>query len=201
MTPDLKCAVCKSADRNEIETALLQGRTANSIAKNYTMSRNTIERHAQKCIPEILARSRHADVLKRGDMIVNRADRLWDESIAVMERAKGDSERTIEELVADVPEPYREGLAYAAKVLAACDVRVLHAIREARPSLELLAKAVGQIKDETTVNIHLAPDFAELRDAILKALAPHREAYQDVADAMLEFVARRTVPDGDSALH
>ncbi|MEM8950486.1 MAG: hypothetical protein AAGC99_14245 [Pseudomonadota bacterium] len=79
--------------------------------------------------------------------------------------------------------------------MAASDEMVLKAAREVRPSLELLGKLVGQLGENATINIHQAPDFQELRAAILEALQPHHEARLDVADAMLEFVARREVGD------
>ena len=60
------------------------------------------------------------------------------------------------------------------------------AIREARGCVELLGKLAGQLKDSPTINVILMPEWRELQTAILKALAPHRDARLAVTTALAE---------------
>lgn len=61
----------------------------------------------------------------------------------------------------------------------------LSAIREARGNLELLAKLSGELQQEGTVNLHLSPEYLEVRTAILVAVEPYPEAAQAISRAML----------------
>jgi hypothetical protein len=199
------CRVCRHEQRDAIEAALLRGESLSGIARLRRLSRDTIRHHRDRCIPETLARSRHGEALKRGDRLLEQAARLYDEYHAVMERAKQASERTRAALLQNFPEDLRPAVVDAVQALAVNDHMILRAVREARPSLELLGKLAGQIKAEMAINLHAAPDFVEIRRALIEALTPYPEAQQAAADAMLEFVARRTPPGEDrpgaGALH
>lgn len=61
-------------------------------------------------------------------------------------------------------------------------IRAFHA--EARRDLELLAKLMGELAQEGTINIVLAPEWVELRTTILAALVPHPAARLAVARAL-----------------
>ena len=67
---------------------------------------------------------------------------------------------------------------------------ILRAAREVRPTLELLAKLQGQLKEQIVINLASSPQYAELREAILEAVKPHHEAWLSLSDAMNEFQAR-----------
>jgi hypothetical protein len=61
----------------------------------------------------------------------------------------------------------------------------LAAIREARGTLELLARLQGELQDTTTVNVLVAsPEWLSLRGAILAALEPYPAARAAVAKAV-----------------
>jgi hypothetical protein len=52
----------------------------------------------------------------------------------------------------------------------------LSAIREARGNLELLAKLLGELDERPVVNLHVSPEWLELRAMIVGALEPYTEA-------------------------
>jgi hypothetical protein len=52
----------------------------------------------------------------------------------------------------------------------------LSAIREARSNLELLAKLLGELDERPVVNLHISPEWLELRAVIVGALEPYSEA-------------------------
>ena len=65
------------------------------------------------------------------------------------------------------------------------DLKVaLAAIREARGNLELLAKLLGQLQQEGTVNVLIAPEWLQVRAVLLQALQPYHDAKYAVAGAL-----------------
>jgi hypothetical protein len=52
----------------------------------------------------------------------------------------------------------------------------LSAIREARSNLELLAKLLGELDERPVLNLHVSPEWLELRALIVVALEPYSEA-------------------------
>ena len=69
-------------------------------------------------------------------------------------------------------------------------------MREARGCLELLAKLTGELQQEGSINVLIAPEWLALRGALLAALAPYAEARTAVAAALL---ALEGSPDGARA--
>jgi hypothetical protein len=60
----------------------------------------------------------------------------------------------------------------------------LAAIREARSNLELLAKLLGELDERSVVNLHVSPQWLELRAVIVGALEPHPAAHTAVLRAL-----------------
>ena len=58
------------------------------------------------------------------------------------------------------------------------------AIREQARIIELLLKVAGELQQEGTINILVAPQWIDLRTVILQALAPYPEARLAVAEAV-----------------
>ncbi len=71
------------------------------------------------------------------------------------------------------------------KAEASGDLRTaLSAIREARGNLELLAKLLGELQQEGTVNVLVAPEWVSLRTVVVEALAPYPQAKTAVLEAL-----------------
>jgi hypothetical protein len=60
----------------------------------------------------------------------------------------------------------------------------LSAIREARGNLELLAKLLGELDERPLVNLHVSPEWVELRAVIVGALEPYSAAREAVLRAI-----------------
>jgi hypothetical protein len=52
----------------------------------------------------------------------------------------------------------------------------LAAITQARGNLELLGKLAGELDERPVVNLHISPEWLELRAVIVGALEPYSEA-------------------------
>ncbi len=53
-------------------------------------------------------------------------------------------------------------------------MRALAAIREARETVELLAKMAGELRDGTTVNVLVNPQWLSIQAVLLEALVGRR---------------------------
>jgi hypothetical protein len=60
----------------------------------------------------------------------------------------------------------------------------LAAIREARGNLELIGEVTKELDRTPTLNLHLNPQWIELRTMIVGALEPHTEAKESVLKAI-----------------
>ncbi len=60
----------------------------------------------------------------------------------------------------------------------------LAAIREARGSVELLARLAGELKDSPTINLVLSAEWLAVQAVVLTALEPHPEARLAVSSAL-----------------
>jgi hypothetical protein len=58
---------------------------------------------------------------------------------------------------------------------------MLKAVAQLRPSVELLAKLVGDLDERPQVNVTLSPEWQRIRGAVLDALAPYPDARMAVA--------------------
>lgn len=94
----------------------------------------------------------------------------------------------------DLPGKVAELLATAEELLAVAreagqGAGMLAAMREARASIELLAKLSGQLRsgDTTTVNIVLSehPEWQRIRAAMVEALDPYPDASAAVSAALM----------------
>ena len=189
MEPGRSCLICVHDERDAIECDILAGKSLRTIGKAFGVAHETVRRHRDGCIPGLLARSRRAEAARRGDRLFQQADYLYAKAVAVLERAEEARDTALK--LDDLSKSERQRVAALAEALAGSDQMVLRAIREARPTLELLAKLAGQIREEVTLNLVQAPDYQALRATILEAVRPHPEAHLALADAMNEFQVER----------
>jgi hypothetical protein len=60
----------------------------------------------------------------------------------------------------------------------------LAAISQARGNLELMGKLAGKLDERPVVNLHVSPEWLELRAVIIGALEPHPAAHRGVLRAL-----------------
>jgi hypothetical protein len=153
-----KCVVCEHEKINEINEALLAGETYRNIAKRFSVSISSLSRHKNQHIPKAMTKAQEAQEVAQADNLLEQVQNLQAKALSILAKAE-----------------------------ASGDLRTaLTGIREARACLELLAKLQGEMQQEGTVNITLAPEWLELRTVILQSLEPWPEARLAIAQAVKE---------------
>jgi hypothetical protein len=161
------CLVCRSAARASIEAALLRGEPADAIeAAHGAPSADTIRRHAQVCILELLHAARTED-----------ARELLQEARSAIEELV-DYART---LLKDANQGERDEDGHT--VRGSLRERAASIAAAAR-AFELLGKITGELGPDVEIRILELPQWAVLRSALLAALGPFPEAMAAVVAAL-----------------
>ena len=149
------CTICQHEQRPEIDAALLNGEALRDIARRYATSKDALARHREH-LPSKLVKAREAEEVTQADTLLEQVRSLQTRALSILDRAD-----------------------------KAGDLRTaLGAIREARSNLELLAKLLGELQQEGTVNVTLTPEWLGLRAVVIAALTPYPEAAQAVSRAL-----------------
>jgi hypothetical protein len=152
-----RCTVCGHLERHAIDEVLVTGAPYRSVAKQFELSESAVYRHKTEHLPVHLLKAREVEEAARADNLLEQVRTLQAHSLGILDRAE-----------------------------KAGDLRTaLAAISQARGNLELLAKLSGELQQEGTVNLHLSPEYLEVRTAILVALEPYPEAARAISRAML----------------
>jgi hypothetical protein len=160
MTVARECTVCAHPDAVLINEAIVgvgeQGKLSNrAITRQYGLSKDAVRRHSEH-IPQLLAKALEAFSASKADELLEQVRALQGKTLRTLMRAEGyDDLRT-----------------------------VLAAVREARGNVELLAKLRGELDTRPVINIHLSPQWLELRAIIVGALEPYADARESVLSAL-----------------
>jgi hypothetical protein len=112
--------------------------------------------HLREHLPALLALARDAERAARADSLLDRIEALQSRTLGILEATE-----------------------------EAQDHRVaLAAIREARGNLELIGEVTKELERTPTLNVHLNPEWIELRTLIITALEPHEDARDSVLRAI-----------------
>jgi hypothetical protein len=152
------CTVCSHAQRYEIEELLAtrQG-TYRGIARIYSVSEDAVSRHvASGHISELIALAADAERAAKADSLLDRLEALHRRTLTILEASEDTNE-------------HRTALA---------------AIREARSNLELIGEVTKELDRTPSLNLHLNPEWIELRTLIITALEPYSEARESVLRAI-----------------
>jgi len=150
------CTICRHADRDAIEDAFVAGTPKRRIASRYGVTERAVRHHTREHLPALLALARDAERAARADSLLDRIEALQSRTLAILEA----SQETHDHRVA------------------------LAAIREVRANLELIAEVTKELDRTPTLNLHLNPEWLELRTTIVGALDPHPEARGAVLRAL-----------------
>jgi hypothetical protein len=152
------CTVCSHEKRYEIEERLAtrQG-TYRGIARTYGLSEDAVSRHVSGGhISQLIALAADAERAARADTLLDRIEALQSRTLAILSAAEETNE-------------HRTALA---------------AIREARGNLELIGEVTKELDRTPTLNLHLNPEWLELRAVIVGALDAHPDARGAVLRAL-----------------
>jgi len=151
-----KCLVCISDDKDAINEKLISGVSVRSLAEEYNISKSAISRHRTTHLPRDLVKSKQLSEIDAADKLVERIEGLYERAVALITIAEQDKK-------------------YAPAVSA---------IKEARASLELLARISGELKSGTHLTLVYSPQWVELRQVLVQALEPFPEAKAVVVGAL-----------------
>lgn len=151
------CTICRHPHRDQVDAALIAGDSYREIAGRFSLSQSAIERHKNTHLPATLAQAQQAADVARGDTLLDQVRSLQAKALGILQKAED-----------------------------ANDLRLaLVAIREARGTLELLARLQGDLQETTTVNVLVAsPEWLSLRGAILQAVEPYPAARAALIEAL-----------------
>ena len=150
------CTVCSHESRDAIEDAFIAGTPKRRIASHYGVSERAVRYHLREHLPALLALARDACAASRADSLLDRIEALQSRTLAILEA----TEETHDHRVA------------------------LAAIREARGNLELIGEVTKELDRTPTLNLHLNPEWLELRAVIVGALDAHPDARGAVLRAL-----------------
>ncbi len=157
------CTICTlpADERQAIDTALIGGEPARSVASRYVtngrpLGRMAVQRHKDEHLPQTLAKAEAAKEINRGEELLAQVQQLRNKAVSIL-------------LAAERAGDLRTALA---------------GIREARACLELLLEAERTIDRRPQINVVLSPEWLSLRLVIVQALADHPEAQRAVVGAL-----------------
>src|SRR3989442_11375886 len=114
------CTVCRHPERPAINAALVAGEPLRDIAVRFGLSRSALDRHNGEHLPATLLRAKDAAEVAHADDLLGQVRGLGARALAILDQAEEAGER-------------RTALA---------------AIREARGVVELVARLVGELREQ-----------------------------------------------------
>lgn len=152
------CTICTHSQRDEIETALVNGTPYRNIVKQYGGSPATLTRHATDHIKQAVKASHAARSEAQALDVVQQLKAINSVTLAILKESR---------------DAKKNGLA-------------LFAIDRVQKQLELQAKLLGDINDAPQVNVWLPAPWQAIEEAIALALRPYPAAAAAVASALLQ---------------
>ncbi len=151
------CTVCNHPDIKAIDVALVAGVGVRDVASRFVpLKRSSIQRHKEAHLPKTLTKAKEAKTVAQADDLLSQVRAIRGKAKALTEKAEADGD-------------YKTAL-------AGC--------RELRGCIELMAKLMGELDERPVVNVHLAPQWVEIRTVIVQALQSHPQAAQAVTRAL-----------------
>ena len=152
------CTICRHAEREAIDSALVERQPFRHIAAQHKVSTSALVRHFDDHLPAALVAAKAAAEVAHADTILDQVQTLRDRALKILDLVEKDKDWRI----------------------------ALGAIREARSCLELLGKLAGELRDGPTINIVVSPEWRQLQALILAALEPHADARLAVVSALTD---------------
>jgi hypothetical protein len=155
------CTVCSHDQRGAIEQEIAATTSAQKISALFRVSPDAVQRHKAEHLPKTLTEARKADDDERALDVVKQLRVINGVSLQILNEARqGKDPQT-----------------------------ALKAVDRIHRQIELQAKLLGQLGDRPQINLLMAPEWLQVRTALLMALAPYTEARQAVAAALVSIEA------------
>jgi hypothetical protein len=150
------CTVCTHPSRQAIDKALIGGASMGEIAAKFRVTADAAGRHNAAHLPVRLVKAAETEDLKQALDVLVQLKAINAAALQIL----GDARRRGDPDIA------------------------LKAIDRIFRQIELQAKLLGELDDRPQVNILVAPEWLQIRAALLMALAPYGDAKAAVAQAL-----------------
>ena len=141
-----------------MEDAFLAGIPKTKIAANNGVTEQALRRHLREHLPALVALARDAERASRADTLLDRIEALQGRTEVALAKAEAD----------DNPFATFRGIA------------------EMRKNLELIGEVTRELNRTPTLNLHLNPEWVELRSVVVQSLDPFPTAREAVVRALEE---------------
>jgi hypothetical protein len=152
------CTACKHPNREEIDAALLGTDSLRKIAARWSVSKTALMRHKAAHLPKAIVKAAAVAEEISGGKLLERLKALNRETASILKEAR----------TADTKD----------------NQLALKAIARAEKQLELERRLLGEMTQDVAVDLTQAPEWQNLRTAILLALDPHPVAKAAVVKAI-----------------
>jgi hypothetical protein len=147
------CTVCASGQHAAIDLAIVNGMPNRRVAAQFKVSEQAVRRHQADHLPTTLTQAQAAEEVAQADGLLGQLAMLQADARRIGKKAEDTGE-------------LRTALA---------------SIRELVRIVELTAKMIGELDERPQVNVLVAPEWLQVRAALLEALRPYPDARQAVA--------------------
>lgn len=151
-----KCLVCTSPDKDEINNKLVSGLSVRKVGEMYGISHGAIQQHRANHLPGELVKSKQLQDVNAATDLVEKIEDLYQKAYGLIDKAEKNKSFT----------------------------GVAALIREARNSLELLARVTGDLKSGTHLTLIYSPQWIQLRQTLVKTLDKYPDAKAEVIEAL-----------------
>jgi hypothetical protein len=147
-----RCSICQHDRRQEIDEAIVAGESYSALSRKYAVSRDSVRRHRENGhVDRKLIKAKEARETIEAGTLFDRVRNLHDRALRILEKAEKS-----EQLRA-----------------------ATSAIREVRGILELEGRLRGEL-EQFSINIHLNPQWVQIRNIIVSVLEKHPESLNEV---------------------
>lgn len=180
-----RCTICIHPMRVEIDKALVTNDVGyRTVAKRFGTSEQAVFRHRANHLPMMVAQA-----LKAKRRTVPRKPFSPAAHAAELTRMQEGIQAQNERQAIDVMQQLRAINAACLEVLSKARAAgnhstLLHAVDRIHRQIELQARLLGDLQDGQTVNVLVAPEWHQVRLAVVDALRPYPDARTAVAQAL-----------------
>lgn len=157
------CSICNHPHRAEIERALVAGEPLRDIARrcpgSRPVSRSALHRHRKEHLPAHLLKAVEQEDVSQAIDVVRQLKAINVACLEILQKSRADGAHSIS----------------------------LRAVDRIQRQIELQAKLLGELQETgPQVNVLVAPEWHEVRVAVLQALTPYPEARSAVARVLTD---------------
>jgi hypothetical protein len=156
------CTICVHKQRNKIESAIVSGTSLRDIARQFSVSKDAVSRHAAEHVQAKVQVAQQAKEEAQSLDVVRQLIHINDVALDILKVTRASKDYDLS----------------------------LKAIASVHKQLELQSKLLGDIDDRAHVQITINPEWLSLRTTIIAALQPYPDAKRAVIEAIVQSEAK-----------